>query len=1126
MPRDAENAEQRVSEIVNLRDNDPSQAVAKPKEQVPAALLISKDKSSPKSGGVQSTGHPTEAPKGAPTGASIAEKLAAQNGDGFESRKQLKANDGLNGAAKNPLSEAFQTNNNSLAGPLPTKRELDKPLGTPRTPTTELGFKYAPAIPLVSEDTAAKPTAVVSTLNSIQSSSNPWILPSALKESQIQGSDDVSRQGYCASKAQAGESRGKQSKTAVEAVEAVEAFERPLNAGDSDARHGEQNKLDINNHSKSSSEVSKSLQSSTQKTPKKHFHDISGNDTVAVARHDVDTRLQPGMPRLESSYTGTPSTPDEQLRLEEAKSMQQFKVPSNVTSDQIKAPEPSELAEAAPSISSQYGHVGLAAETPVHASISDINLEQHGSSSKGFNEQNQSLMNPVIGLRERTFPGMVGDLSKDLTLSRRPPMRIDTGVPPTSDIQKSAPSKKTSTPSATHSSTIQTSSTPNKLTPASSLAQSPPAVERMTTRVSSGAIRHKSVSEILGETPKSANQSGDKSPHERANNEFHRDESSIQTPRSASAITPPDPAAFKQRLNELRGKERSKLSTVVFARQQPSNGSRYPDSSLSQRSDKNQVHFQDKDYLQPLFAMQAATPPISHPLHSLITSARKTLSTSSHYVNFHEQQDCRMLERIFQLQSGGHWSLRQMERAVEPDRPTTHWDVLISQMKWMRTDYREERKWKIAAAKSTADSCAEWVRSSGKGRTALQIKTKPLPAKTEAKTASVPTPELVPSNEDDSSVATDFDSPHLELPHGSAPAAIFSLPPDMFYFGVDKTPVTEKLLLELPLYQPSADYEDAVLRTKSMAPDAFWKTPLIPLSKFVGSKILSQPQGPARKKSRYNYQDVDHSTLELSDRLFLPSESIEDVMEPEQENVALFNPENKHIRDRIHAGHAFRPPSEHVMPSQSFFESRQSSQWTQAEDDELRRLVREYAYNWSLISSCLSSPSTYSSGAERRTPWECFERWIGLEGLPAEMSKTQYFKAYHSRLQAAQKTHEAQQQALQQNQGNNAPHLPMRRRTTQPYLVDRRKNNKYLHIVDAMRKLAKKREAAVQKQQHGMSSKLVMFGITCESNRSICIHADTSHSCRSCCNEKIQRSCSAQTCKNYSSGIQSRQVRP
>ena len=170
------------------------------------------------------------------------------------------------------------------------------------------------------------------------------------------------------------------------------------------------------------------------------------------------------------------------------------------------------------------------------------------------------------------------------------------------------------------------------------------------------------------------------------------------------------------------------------------------------------------------------------------------------------------------------------------------------------------------------------------------------------------------------------------------------------------------------------------------------------------------------------------------------------------------------------------------MPSVGFFESRQPSQWTYAEDDELRRLVKEYSYNWSLISSCLTSPSQFTSGAERRTPWECFERWIGLEGLPVEMSKTQYFRAYHQRLETAQRNVLAQQQAAQQQvaqqqqQGNNpqAQNL-VRRRTTTPVRFDRRRSSKHLALLDAMRKLAKKRETMLQKQQHGKSNSCLEF---------------------------------------------------
>lgn len=1032
------------------RNYDKSQAPEKSKEQSPVTGLR-REKTSSRNGDAESTRTTAEE-----------SSLHVVNGDG--SQVQFKLNkDDPSDTANRPLSEPSQIDETSLAVSLVPDLELEKSSGIS---ATKPDVHPARTLPLAVGDATSTPEAVSSSpLPTPQTPVNPQSIQLPSREADNSRLDDRTHLGYKDGKEQAAESPVSQSNISHEPCK------RPVEAEKSDTlystRAGEHGEEGVENDSKSNHEEFSKVHSSSLEAAKHLSGVLQPNGDEDAIQNDNDQRIQSSRPRLDSTFAGTPSTPDEQLRLEEAQSLQQFKLPSNGTSNQSKLQNHSEQKEAQATISSQFVHGGLdeGANTAAHTSTGKVESEHHGSSSKGFSGHVEPLSKPTVGLRDGAFPGMVGDLSKDLTLSRRPPMRIDTRVPPTSEIQKSLPIKKTAIPSAANSYTPLTSTT-NRSSSSAVQPQSPP--ERMTTRVSSGAIRHKSVSEILGETPKPGSHIGDKSPHG-VHNDFHREETSIQTPRSASMNASPDPATFKLRLNELKGKERSKLSTVVFARQQPSNSARYLDSSQSQRSDTNDAHLHHKDYFNPMFQMQAATPPTSLPLHALIASAHKALNTSNHYTIFHETKDCRILERIFHLQSSNRWSLRQLARSVEPDRPVSHWDVLISQMRWLRVDFREERKWKIAAAKSLADSCADWCRSSAKGRMALQIKTRPLPAKVYAKMPSVPTPELLPSAEDDSSVTTDFDSPRLELPHGSAPAAIFSLAPEIFYFGVDKTPVTEKLLLELPLYQPSVDYEDAALRIKSIAPDAAWKTPLVPLSKFVHGKIVSQDQGPPRKKSRFNYEDSESSRWDYLNKLFLSSEPFRDVVEPEQEDVALFNPENKHIRDRIHAGHAFRPPSEHIMPSQSFFECRQSSQWTQAEDDELRRLVREYAYNWSLVSSCLSSPSIFSSGAERRTPWECFERWIGLEGLPAEMSKTQYFKAYHSRLQAAQKTHEAQQQAMQQNQGNNAPHLPMRRRTTQPYLVDRRKNNKYLHIVDAMRKLAKKREAALHKQQHGMS---------------------------------------------------------
>lgn len=726
-----------------------------------------------------------------------------------------------------------------------------------------------------------------------------------------------------------------------------------------------------------------------------------------------------------------PSTPDEQLHFEEAQSLRR--------NAQILAASKAIGDHGEPGSNPVSNQIIKGDITPSQLAPppSDQTKMQDGQSSRVATEEKLSPTSPAIP--ESQEAGM------------------STGPAPTElKVEPEAePVSKRSSSSST----------------ANVVVQSVP--ERMTTRVSSGAIRHKSVSEILGEAPKT--QQAEKQPS--------RDSLALRSPVSQGS--PASISRVKQKKD--REKERTKLSTVVFPKKQIERNDSFA-LIRQQAGDLIAGLNEQQDYLFTLFQNKAYSPPRTSNISTLLATAHKTLSTSNHLLEYQEQMDCRTLRRIYALQNSNRWPLRQMERSAEPLRQGTHWDVLLDHMKWMRTDFREERKWKIAAAKSCAEWCAEYIQSEPEHRAQLRVRTKIVSPKIaepsdainansdimmvdvqldESGPVSQPTPDLVPSAEEESVSEGFADEPRSDFRDTVAPAAIFSLGSEEFNFSIDFTPVSEKLLGELPMYAPIGISPATQMPDFRYEPDTDWKTEVLPVSKFSTGRISFRDVEPARKKSRYDY------TLE-DDRVETPTIDIT----PEQTDVALFRPENKHIRDRIHPGHSFRPPTEYPMPSVGFFESRQSSQWTLNEDDELRRLVKDYSYNWSLIASCLSSPSLFSSGAERRTPWECFERWVGLEGLPADMSKTQYFRAYHQRLEAAQRTIMAQQQAAQQQQqqqaqqqaqqGIPAPAQPLvRRRTTQPVRVDRRRASRHLALLDAMRKLAKKRETMLQKQQQG-----------------------------------------------------------
>jgi chromatin modification-related protein VID21 len=759
-------------------------------------------------------------------------------------------------------------------------------------------------------------------------------------------------------------------------------------------------------------------------------------DQGAISAKSVGDVHEAPSDKIEGITTPTaPSTPDEQLRFEEAQSLRR--------NAQILAASKAIGDHGEPGSNPVSNQIvkGDVAPSQLVPPPSDRMKAQDAQPTRVVPEEKLSPTSPAIPESQAAHGMPTGS---DLTELKVEP---DTG-----------PVTKRSSSSSTTNVVVQ--SVP----------------ERMTTRVSSGAIRHKSVSEILGEVPKT--QQVEKQPAGAA-----RDSLVLRSPVSQGS--PASVSRVKQKKD--REKERTKLSTVVFPKKQIEKNDSFA-LVRQQAGDLIAGLNEQQDYLFTLFQNKAYSPPRTSNISTLLATAHKTLSTSNHLLEYQEQMDCRTLRRIYALQNSNRWPLRQMERSAEPLRQGTHWDVLLDHMKWMRTDFREERKWKIAAAKSCAEWCAEYVQSEPEHRAQLRVPTKaPSPKLTEPSDAinansdvamldvhmdesgpvSQPTPDLIPSAEEESVSEGFVDEPRSDFRDTVAPAAIFSLSSDEFNFSIDFTPVSEKILGELPIYAPIGMSPDTQIPDFRFEPDTDWKTEVLPVSKFSTGRISFRDVEPARKRSRYDY------TLE-DDRVETPTIDIT----PEQTDVALFRPENKHIRDRIHPGHSFRPPTEYPMPSVGFFESRQSSQWTLNEDDELRRLVKDYSYNWSLIASCLSSPSLFSSGAERRTPWECFERWVGLEGLPADMSKTQYFRAYHQRLEAAQRTIIAQQQAAQQQQqqqaqqqaqqGIPAPAQPLvRRRTTQPVRVDRRRASRHLALLDAMRKLAKKRETMLQKQQQG-----------------------------------------------------------
>lgn len=528
-------------------------------------------------------------------------------------------------------------------------------------------------------------------------------------------------------------------------------------------------------------------------------------------------------------------------------------------------------------------------------------------------------------------------------------------------------------------------------------------------------------------------------------------------------------------LAEKHGHKHRRTPTVVFEKSKKKPG----ETIVASRSQSRPDRLPTDDYFVPLFfdGFTRQSQWMRSPEQLLVTS-HKTISTPDCGIALHENQACKVLRRIYHLQQHDKWSLRQPKRCPEPTRPPSHWDLLLQEMKWMRTDFREERKWKRAVARNLAEACAEWVASSEEDRKILQVNVRIPPIDGEHSSSKIgttppeeeslptPMPDLVPSGDADSPMDID-DEPRDWSAQTVAPSAIFALQDDEVVFGLQQSSTSEQLLEELPMYGAPLKLPQFDIAGPAYDPDGQWRRPALPLSKYVEGEMTLISAGPRPKRSRYQYAVEDED--DDDEVVFGDDQARNSDLPPENTDVALFRPEMKLVRDRLHAGHQFRPPTESLMPLQSFFESRIASQWTPAEDEELRKQVREYSYNWSLISKNISSKSLFISGEERRTPWECFERWVQLEGYPNDVARTQYFQTYQRRIDQAQRAialanHNASQQAAP-----NGAVVP-RRRPTLPVRVERRTPRRHLALIDAMKKLAKKREAAAAKQQQSTNN--------------------------------------------------------
>ncbi|KAI9652501.1 MAG: chromatin modification- protein VID21 [Alyxoria varia] len=461
-----------------------------------------------------------------------------------------------------------------------------------------------------------------------------------------------------------------------------------------------------------------------------------------------------------------------------------------------------------------------------------------------------------------------------------------------------------------------------------------------------------------------------------------------------------------------------------------------------------------RDYMQMMFLKQASDQQYKADLPALLNSSAKTLVTTDWQASLREKQDVAVVRRVYEWQQNRRWSLRQPKPFPEPPAPETHQRHLLSEMKWLRADFKEERKQKLMSAHRLACSCKRWVESDPSTRGALQLGgLSPLSffggkgSKAVGSSGAIAQSTVTGESMDAGSVAG-------KASGGDASNEIF-------------TDAQEQLPSDDPQESNDTGWNSDPERTAKPPHEIeFGMTLQKSLPKLEAFAGVSYSESDSRgvEKQVQKLQDLDLQSLLSSPAEFRTRSSNQSAvphsLPPDEQTTALFDPEWQPLRKRCNAQWPFKPPS-NPLPPVPFYENRKSSYWTHEDDQSLRSFSKDFPSNWDLIADRMAPKSIFSPSPFRRTPWECYERLSQIEGQQAaDSSNRMYAKQFQTHLEKVRQKY----QATSAQQQPRAPSHPLPPFPT-PQRVERKNTKKFHCMVEAARKLARKRETASGKQQ-------------------------------------------------------------
>ena len=114
--------------------------------------------------------------------------------------------------------------------------------------------------------------------------------------------------------------------------------------------------------------------------------------------------------------------------------------------------------------------------------------------------------------------------------------------------------------------------------------------------------------------------------------------------------------------------------------------------------------------LQPITPISSVPSPsrsltLSSPRPPLRSHSTLSVTEVSHEdIVMRARHEAEVMKAISELKKEGLWSSSRLPKVQEPAHLKTHWDYLLEEMQWLATDFANERRWKINAAKKVCNT--------------------------------------------------------------------------------------------------------------------------------------------------------------------------------------------------------------------------------------------------------------------------------------------------------------------------------------------------------------------------------------------------------------------------------------